>query len=416
MKIMQVNNIYYPLGGSERYFLDLCQALEELGHKVVVVSSLTSSHLHFSHRKEYFLPSARTLGRTDKAWKQWKTLIQKEKPDLIYVHNTYHFLSPFILYKMCQLRPVIRFIHDTRFVCPCSGEKIIHKYNKICKYPVGLSCLVYECGLYKSYNKKTTLPQFIYNLFVTLYSLKLSQKLDCLVVGSNYMYEEVVRNNVPPVKVKINPLYVMMSYEEKKVSFKDKKILFVGRLEKHKGIFSFLKALMLLPSNITWKAQIIGEGNCFKDVKKKVQELGLESKIEFLGHVAYEDLSKYYQQATLVVIPSLIPESFCLVGIEAMAFGKPVVAFDVGGVREWLEHGKNGFLVKRGDIKGLAYYIKYLLENKNLAQRLGEEGKRICKERFSRKRHIEKLINIYKDVLNARQKTCHKKRYFFGWK
>ena len=298
MKIMQINNIYYPLGGSERYFLDLCQALEELGHEVVVVSSLTFPYLHFSHRKEYFLPSARTLGRVKKAWEQWRFLIQKENPDLIYVHNTYSFLSPFILYKMCQLKPVIRFIHDTRFICPCSGEKVIHKYNNICKYPVGLACLIYKCGLYGNYNK-TSFPQFIYNLLTTLYSLKISQQLDCLVVGSNYMYEELIRNNFPPTKVKINPLYVMIPYEEKKVVLKDKTILFVGRLEKHKGIFTFLKALKLLSSNVIWKVQIIGEGRCFKDVQKKVQELGLESKVEFLGYVPYEDLKNITKKPLL---------------------------------------------------------------------------------------------------------------------
>ena len=102
----------------------------------------------------------------------------------------------------------------------------------------------------------------------------------------------------------------------------------------------------------------------------------------------------------MLVLPSLWPEPFGLVGPEAMAYGKPVVAFDVGGVREWLVDRVNGLLVPRGDVPSLAAAIAELQMDPQLRARLGE-GARLCvKERFDRKVILPRLMAIYRELLN----------------
>jgi len=415
MKIMQINDFYYPLGGAEIYFLDICKALEELGHEVIVVSSFNQPKISY-RKKEYFLSSSRgikSIFKISKIWEVLKKIIKKNNPDIIHIHNIYYFLNPFLLQKLFFIKPTVKTIHDVRLFCPCLNGKVIKKKDIICHYPIGISCI--KNGCYPFNCKGINILNFFYKLFVTFYELQITKKLDAIIVSSKYMQEESIRNKIPVEKIFINPLYVREEIKGNKDKIRENLILYVGKLEEYKGIFAFIHALKLL-LNLEWKAKIIGEGSLFEDIKIEIKKSKMETKVVLEKEISSEKLKKSYQKASVVVIPSLVPESFCLVGIEAMSFGIPIVAFDVGGIREWLKHGKNGFLVKRGDIKKLAYYIRLLLENKTLAQKLGEEGKRICKERFSRKRHIEKLINIYKDVLNARQKTCHKKRYFFGWK
>ena len=417
MKIMQINDFYYPLGGAEIYFLDICKSLEELGHEVIVVSSSHQPKTSY-RKKEYFLPSSRGIKSSFKIFKIWnmfKKIIKENNPDIIHIHNIYYFLSPFILRKLFFIKPSIRTVHDVRLFCPCLSGKIIKKKNVICHYPIGISCI--KNGCYPFNCKGINILNSFYKLFVTFYELQVTKELDAIIVGSKYMQEESIRNKIPVEKISINPLYVREEIKGNKDKVQENLILYIGKLEEYKGIFALIHALKLLPLNLKWKAKIIGEGSLFEDIKIEIKKSKMKTKIVLERESSLEKLKRNYQKAFIVVIPSLIPESFCLVGIEAMSFGIPVVAFDVGGIREWLKHGKNGFLVKRGDIKGLVYYIRLLLENKTLAQKLGEEGQRIVKEKFSRKKHIEKLINIYENVLNARRKkNSHKKYYFYCWR
>jgi glycosyltransferase involved in cell wall biosynthesis len=89
-----------------------------------------------------------------------------------------------------------------------------------------------------------------------------------------------------------------------------------------------------------------------------------------------------------------------MAGPEAMAYGKPVVAFDVGGVRDWLVHGVNGLLVPRGDTAGLATAITELLTSSELRAQLGAAARDYVTERFSRKLHMNRLVACCRELLN----------------
>ena len=121
-----------------------------------------------------------------------------------------------------------------------------------------------------------------------------------------------------------------------------------------------------------------------------------------VGHVQHSDLSRYYNEAAAVVVPSIYPEPFGLIGIEAMYFGKPVVAFDVGGISEWLKDGENGFLVKFPDKKQFAERIKLLLEDSSLAEKFGRNGKEMVKRFLNKEAHINRLLQIYLNVIKEK--------------
>ena len=120
-----------------------------------------------------------------------------------------------------------------------------------------------------------------------------------------------------------------------------------------------------------------------------------------------KEINKYLADSDIVVMPSMIPESFGLVGIEAMASGKPVVAFDAGGIREWLADGETGYLVERGDVRGMAERISRLLKNSSLAKRMGEKGKELVEKYYRRDIHLPGLLDVYQDVIKTRSnKVC----------
>jgi glycosyltransferase involved in cell wall biosynthesis len=99
-------------------------------------------------------------------------------------------------------------------------------------------------------------------------------------------------------------------------------------------------------------------------------------------------------------MPSLMPESFGLAGLESLACGTPVVAFDAGGITEWLAHGVTGFVVPWGDVSALAARVRQILENDVLAERLARAS-RPHAERFNLERHMNRLAEIYTEITTS---------------
>ncbi|MGB2601187.1 MAG: glycosyltransferase family 4 protein, partial [Candidatus Omnitrophota bacterium] len=152
-----------------------------------------------------------------------------------------------------------------------------------------------------------------------------------------------------------------------------------------------IKVLELLKCD--FKAIAIGDGPDMGKVSEEAEKAGI--KIEFKGYMKDEEMTQYYRSSSVVVFPSIYPETFGIVGIEAGAFERPIVAFNVGGVSEWLTDGENGFLIKPYDIEEMAEKVEMLLKNKDTAAKMGTRGREIVEQRFSPEVHIDKLLSAF---------------------
>lgn len=224
---------------------------------------------------------------------------------------------------------------------------------------------------------------------------------------SQYLKEEAIRNGFAGEKIEVVPHFTEKNTGGEIVGPEDGSVLFVGRTDPLKGIDELLSALSLI-RNQNWKAYIVGTGEGLHSYKLRAKKLGMENRVLFLNNLAYADLDEYYKRASVLVFPSRSPEAFGLVGIEAMSFGRPVVAFDTGGPREWLIDGETGFLVKRGDIRELADRISRLLGDKALSADMGRNGMEWVKRLYRKDMHIKQLIKIYEDVIRKRGGTGSK--------
>jgi glycosyltransferase involved in cell wall biosynthesis len=88
------------------------------------------------------------------------------------------------------------------------------------------------------------------------------------------------------------------------------------------------------------------------------------------------------------------------VGIEAMAYQKPVVAFDVGGISEWLKDRKTGYLVQSGDIRDLAEKIDLILRNPTLAEAMGHQARIVAENIFAEHYHYESLLTLFQKAID----------------
>jgi glycosyltransferase involved in cell wall biosynthesis len=123
--------------------------------------------------------------------------------------------------------------------------------------------------------------------------------------------------------------------------------------------------------------------------------------VRFVGQLGEKELAAWYAGCRAVLVTSTGVESFCFVGIEAMAHGRPVVAFDVGGIREWLENGITGLAVAPGDTKGMAAAALRLLNDQTLAARLGIRGQQVVEARFRREHHMAGLLAEFEAAIQG---------------
>jgi D-inositol-3-phosphate glycosyltransferase len=155
-------------------------------------------------------------------------------------------------------------------------------------------------------------------------------------------------------------------------------ILFVGRMEPLKGLDLLLGAAARLDDEPPFQVLVVGgDGNANEELshlKALSAELGIASRVRFSGPVGHDVLPLYYNAADVCVVPSYY-ESFCLVALEAMACGTPVVASRVGGLSVTVRDGETGYLVPRHSPQPFAERVATLLADEELRRTFGRSAK-----------------------------------------
>lgn len=264
MKVLHIHHLYRPFGGGERYLLDLCNILEEKGHRTAIISSRHQKNYHIEGRGEYFIDSSFGLKSGLKMWKVVRDIICQENPDLIHLHETLVFLSPFIIRKLMRFKPTVQTLHTSFYFCP-KGSKILPN-QEICSYAMGDKCIARGC--LREINVRLAL-NMLWRKWVTT-------RADCVVVPSQYLQEEAVRNGITPEKVRVIPHFTEKNLLNEYVEPEGNSILFVGRTDPLKGIRELISALSLIKEKI-WEAYILGIGDGLNEYEKTAQDAGLAS-------------------------------------------------------------------------------------------------------------------------------------------
>lgn len=178
-------------------------------------------------------------------------------------------------------------------------------------------------------------------------------------------------------------------------------IVYVGNSEdRNKGARYLMEALDLLQNDRRdyQLALVDQKRERLKLVPRLVKEFGLQSRVHFMGRLPIDQLVRLYNQATIVVSPSLY-EGFGLPAAEAMSCGKPVIATTGGAFPEIIDHDETGWLVPPGNSRALADAIRLLMEDAALRDRLGRAGREAILRRFSWRKAAEETLAVYEELL-----------------
>ena len=221
--------------------------------------------------------------------------------------------------------------------------------------------------------------------------MRVNQALPKILVASEYMKAELVKNGFDPEKFVVmpHPVEVPSDFE---ISYGDF-ILFVGRLTVEKGLKYLLQALARTSLEI--KLKVVGDGPERLGNQELTSSLGLSNRVTFTGWIPYQEVCQLYAQCRFLVFPSVWPEPYGRTGPEAMMFGKPAIGFNAGAVSEWLKDGENGFLLEPRDTVGLAEKMDLLWNDLDLTKRLGQTGKKFIEKHTDSANYIQKLERLF---------------------
>jgi glycosyltransferase involved in cell wall biosynthesis len=329
-------------------------------------------------------------------------LLNDIKPDIAHLHSIRHHLTKSILPELKKRNiPVSWTLHDYKEICPNTsfydGKNICEKcfegkysnviWNRCKKGSIGASLITYFEAKINSNPK--------YEKCVDLY-ISPSKFLRNKFIEYGYDQKRII--HIPNfIKLdEFNPHYHFEEY-----------ILFIGRLEREKGLITLIKGFVKINDGKTFKLKIAGTGSMEEELKSYVRQKKI-SDIEFVGSKQGKELEDLTKKAKAIIIPSECYENYPYSGLEAMAYGKPIIASRIGGIPEQVEDGVTGFLIEPFNENDLAEKINLLNRlSKEEIEKMGRKAREKAEKDNNSDIYLKRITEIYEELIEKKkQKTA----------
>jgi glycosyltransferase involved in cell wall biosynthesis len=423
LRIAIVNWTRRRVGGIETYLNTIVPELVRAGHEVA-----------FWH--EVDLPQEREMIGLLPVHPAWcaaelgsarsLTMLRDWQPDVVYSHK---IEDPKLEAETIRIAPSVYFAHDYQGMCISGTKTFRYPVASPCGQRFGRKCLAHyyphRCG---GLSPLTMLK--LYGLQKK--RLELMHRYDAIVTHSEHMLAELIEHGLSARQAYRFPYYVHpteaatgggtipfpitstgevidhdLSLEPRERTYWH--LLFSGRMELLKGGHVFLDALPEVAAALDRPLRVTfaGDGRLRKSWERqaaRLRERDSRLEIEFIGWTDRPGIVALLDECDLMVVPSLWPEPFGLVGPEAGLKGVPVAAFDVGGIGDWLTDGVNGYLAS-GDpptASGLAGAIVGCLRDPLVHARL-RRGAVTMAKRFNIKNHLTALMEVFESVVREKE-------------
>jgi glycosyltransferase involved in cell wall biosynthesis len=403
MRILYCNKYNFPFSGTEVYLFELMDLMKAQGHEVALFSMADPRGLPTTY-DQYFLPNIDFKSPTNgwlsrvklaahaiyslDARRRLRQVIAAFRPDVAHVRNIYHHLSPSILWELkAQGVPVLYHLNDFKLLCPT--------YNMVAKGQACERCRggqfrhVLTEGCYAGPPGSTLLlmaEAYIHNWLGTY-----RKCVDHFLAPSHFVSKKLVQNGFNEQKISVIPHFQRLPAQAPPNVAPNAPILYFGRLSPEKGVGDLLWAMKRLPQV---PLQIAGDGPQRFELENLARDLVLKN-VEFTGHVAGKVLEQMIASARFTVLPSRAYETLGKTILESYAWGRPVVASDLGSRRELIEQGETGLLYPTGNVEQLQKAITFLVERPELTAQMGVSGRRFVEAQHAPEAHYRALMRLY---------------------
>ena len=376
MKVLLVSPSYEPIvGGTETFVLQLATALNDFGvHADVMTFNMN---------------------------RKWKPIWRKSTSNKYFtVYKVPAFANPvgFLPINPLLLVLGINVFPKLNFTSLFNNYDVIHFCDE-----VDLTFPFFSAFLKKPKIMHSLTPMAFESIRRNFFQRNIFKRIAQLYIPCSFQIASYLDIGIPQSKiVEMRSVGVNVdTFRPDESKRLDSLVLYVGRLQKIKGVHILLQAISYL--KISVHLVVIGPFDqndpiYSEELKKTAEMINAQGKhrIDLLGHKDEKELVPWYQKATLLVAPHLDQICGGLTTLEALASATPVIATGNGVVQD----NVNGLLIPPNDVDKLANAISELLENKKFRRKLGIEGRRIIEEQYSWGRIVKDLIKVYEKLLS----------------
>lgn len=385
MKLLLVHNTYQQPGGEDQVFASESRLLAAKGHEVLT---------HTAHNDLVgALGKLALAGRTSwsrSTYQAIRTLLRRERPQVVHVHNTLPLLSPAVYYAAgAEGVPVVQTLHNYRLLCP---NATMFRDGHICEDCLGRFVpwpgVVHAC--YRGSRAATgavTLMLSAHRLLGTW-----TRQVTRYIALTQFMRQKLIEGGFRPDQTVVKPNFV--APDPGVGDHRGRYALFVGRLTVAKGVRTLLEAWGYLEDRIPLK--VVGDGP-----PEGLARTG-QLQVEWLGRQSHEQVIGWMKGASILVFPSEWYEGFGLAIAEAYATGLPVVASNLGAMAELVRDHRTGLLFDPGDALDLAAKVAWTLGHPNELADMGRRAREEFEAKYTAERNYQLLCDIYSAVLDGK--------------
>jgi glycosyltransferase involved in cell wall biosynthesis len=393
MRVLQVHNHYKISAGEDTVFFAEAALLEEHGHEV---EKLTLSNNDVNSLSEKLKSALGVIYNTGSA-----SIVEKKilafRPDVIHVHNFFPLISPAVFYMARKHKvPVVMTLHNYRLICPSAYLHYngrVHMENVHKAFPLAA---IME-GAYRNSRFQTAsvvLATGVHKLLGTW-----QHKVDRFITLTSGAADLFLNSSLKlrPEQLVVKPNFTAdlgVSTSERENYF-----LYVGRLSPEKGVSTLLKASEKHPFSL----KIIGDGSMREEVE---QHAAKHPQVEYLGYQKTDRVVQELKAARALIFTSEWPEMFGMSIIEAFSTGTPVVASNIGGGGQLVQHGHNGLHYEPGNVEEMVRQVKTLEQDTANAQVLGKNARQDYEAYFTPEANYQMLLQLYKSVIGQKKKPA----------
>jgi len=352
--VLIVHNYYRIPGGEDVVVANERELLEQHGHKVIVYSRNNDEAGDKSFLQKIGLAFASFFNI--RTYREICAIIEKEKIDVIHVHNTVALISPAVYIAGINMGiPVVQTIHNFRLVCP---NGVCYIQDHVCE-----KCL--EHGLRQSllYNcyRNSKLQTFVLVVAIKFHRALLTYRYINYICLTEFNKQKLLSvKQIKEENIYIKPNFTKIEADVVPYDSRKHQMIYAGRLEKIKGVDLMLQAWMKLGDKAP-RLVICGSGELEDWCKEYIQNNEI-TNIELMGQVSNTEAKRLVGESMALVYPTQWYEGFPMAVAESYTMGTPIIASDIGNVGNLVQDGISGLKFKSNSVVALAKTVEQFME------------------------------------------------------
>jgi glycosyltransferase involved in cell wall biosynthesis len=410
MRILYCNKYDYLFSGTEAYLFDLIHQMDQRGQETALFSMnhgrtpdfagrcYRIPHVDFKDPEAGFLKKVKMAGHalySPSARRAMRKCLGDFAPDLAHVRGIYHHLSPSILWELKrQGIPVLYHLNDFKILCPTYNFVADGRPCELCSHGAFYHAVTKSCYRGPRSSAVILAGEAYLHKWLRTYE----RCVDMFLAPSEFVRNKLVASGFPAQRIEVLAHYQALPGDEQLIP-DEGYLLYFGRLSAEKGVYELLRAMVRLPHT---PLVIAGDGPERPGLETLAKELNLK-QVLFAGMVHGEKLQSLIAGCSFSIFPSHAYETLGKSILESYAWGRPVIASDVGSRRELVQHGVTGLLYSDGDREQLAHSIAFLFDRRDLVEKMGAAARSRVKAQHDPDQHMEKLLELYSRLTSAKK-------------